>query len=157
MLHAHTQTPLPLGIQPCSSCIGYPAVGCVALRAHPGAVSLSVSLRSRGLFRSFQLTLVIPASSVNLSCPPPFSLCLSISLCLSLGMLSLLSRLSDMTGRSRTVGGRPRTPSRDAMWKSSKFGYGTVGSTRMCEAGYATVKSPQINLNINLNLAGFSG
>lgn len=40
-----------------------------------------------------------------------------------------------------------------AMWKSNKFGYGTFGSTRMYEAGYATVESQQINLN----LAGFSG
>eukprot|EP00903_Cladosiphon_okamuranus_P020819 g19121.t1 len=40
-----------------------------------------------------------------------------------------------------------------SMWKSNKFGYGTFGSTRMYEAGYATVESQQINLN----LAGFSG
>lgn len=40
-----------------------------------------------------------------------------------------------------------------AMWKSNKFGYGTFGSTRMYEAGYATVESQRIKLN----LSGFSG
>ncbi|CAN0008305.1 unnamed protein product, partial [Scytosiphon promiscuus] len=40
-----------------------------------------------------------------------------------------------------------------AMWKSNKFGYGTFGSTRMYESGYATVESQ----TIKLNLAGFSG
>ncbi|CAM9678446.1 unnamed protein product, partial [Ectocarpus sp. 12 AP-2014] len=40
-----------------------------------------------------------------------------------------------------------------AMWKSNKFGYGTFGSTRMYESGYATVESQQIKLN----LSGFSG
>lgn len=40
-----------------------------------------------------------------------------------------------------------------AMWKSNKFGYGTFGSTRMYESGYATVESQKIKLN----LAGFSG
>ncbi len=39
------------------------------------------------------------------------------------------------------------------MWKSNKFGYGTFGSTRMYESGYATVESQKIKLN----LAGFSG
>ncbi|CAM9283124.1 unnamed protein product, partial [Ectocarpus sp. 8 AP-2014] len=40
-----------------------------------------------------------------------------------------------------------------AMWKSNKFGYGTFGSTRMYESGYATVESQLIKLN----LSGFSG
>lgn len=40
-----------------------------------------------------------------------------------------------------------------SMWKSNKFGYGTFGSTRMYESGYATVESQKIKLN----LAGFSG
>ncbi|CAN0144422.1 unnamed protein product [Ascophyllum nodosum] len=41
----------------------------------------------------------------------------------------------------------------NAMWKANKFGYGTFGSTRMYDFGYATVESQPINLN----LAGFSG
>lgn len=40
-----------------------------------------------------------------------------------------------------------------AMWKTNKFGYGTFGSTRMYDSGYATVESQKIKLN----LAGFSG
>lgn len=40
-----------------------------------------------------------------------------------------------------------------AMWKENKFGYGTFGSTRMFDAGYATVESTPIELN----LGAFSG
>lgn len=40
-----------------------------------------------------------------------------------------------------------------ARWSENKFGYGTFGSTRMFEAGYATVESTPINLD----LGAFSG
>lgn len=39
------------------------------------------------------------------------------------------------------------------MWKENKFGYGTFASSRMYDAGYATIESARIELN----LGAFSG